>query len=59
MNREELIQILRDNLTIDTRENRGYYGDTSIAVQLKLDDDVISETYFYLPRECSHDDRYK
>lgn len=58
MNREELIEFLRENLSIDTRENRGYYGERSLTIQLKLGEEVISSEYVDMPRECSHRNDY-
>lgn len=50
MDRAELIQFLRDNLRIDAEIKRGYYSDEWVKLTLKLDDSVISECTFDLPK---------
>jgi hypothetical protein len=49
MTREEILELLRSELVVDTRLNldSGYYDESStlrVSVTLKLGDDVISES---------------
>ena len=46
MNEEELLQFLKEHLTIKCRTiNEFEYGEESKVVELKLDGEVISSTY--------------
>jgi len=46
MNKEELIAFLKENLTIEIKENSAQYGSAPYhTIYLKLCDEVISEQY--------------
>lgn len=52
MTKEELIEFISSNLTVDVSTNTtvGYYNDqsTTVTVRLLLDDEVISESVDYI-----------
>lgn len=52
MDKNELIQFLRDNLSINIHENREWCGSTTVHVDLKVDDVVVSTSYIDMPKEC-------
>lgn len=54
MDRNELIEFLKENLTLDTSEYHGYYGEHSITVMLKLGKDQIGSATIDLPEKCRH-----
>jgi len=58
MNKEELIEFLKENLSIEIKEPDSgcscCYGPPSVSVVLKLDGETISEDWFHLP-ECDHE----
>jgi RNA binding exosome subunit len=53
MDRQELLNFLKENLSIVVDQSFGYYGERSIVVQLKVDDTVVSSDSLTLPKECS------
>lgn len=53
MDKNELIEFLRDNLRISTRLVRGFYGEETVYIDLKAGDVVISTDSIDLPKECS------
>lgn len=53
MDKEELLEFLRDNLSISTREERGWYGDSTVYVDLKVGDVVVSSDSISMPKECN------
>lgn len=58
MTKEELIQFLRENLSINlSSQDGGCYDSASFTVKLLLDGEEISESYCTLPRE-RESDRY-
>lgn len=52
MDKNELIEFLKDNLSISTREYNGWYGDTTVYVDLKVGDVVVSSDSINMPKEC-------
>lgn len=46
MDKNELIQFLKDNLTIDADTERGYYGEESVSITIKLGGEQIAYCYF-------------
>lgn len=53
MDKNELIEFLKDNLSISTRPERGWYGDETVYVDLKVGDVVVSTDSINMPKECS------
>lgn len=50
MTKEELIDFLKDNLSITIEENFDYYGgDKNINVKLMIGNEEISSEYFTIP----------
>lgn len=46
---DTLIEILKDKLSIEFDETRGYYGDNSLIVKLLVDNEVISTASWNIP----------
>lgn len=49
MDEEAIKKYLMENLSLDAREQRGWYGEHSVYVQLKLGNEIISEAYINMP----------
>jgi hypothetical protein len=51
MNKEEMIEYLRENLRIEIKEDVNYYSQSrSFEFKLILENEVISSDSIYLPR---------
>lgn len=58
IDRDELLQFLRDNLRLDTKEHSGWYGDNYVDVMIMLGDQEVSSVCINMPRSCRHSDSY-
>ena len=45
MNEAEIIQFIKENLTVEVSKSSGFYGENEDTVQLFLCGEVISECY--------------
>lgn len=53
MDKEELIQFLRDNLSLVIDESRGWYGDHYVNIKLTLEGDTFTSATIDMPKECN------
>lgn len=53
MDREALIEQLKELLTIYVEESCGYYGESSVEVVLLIDGEKISSGTINLPEKCN------
>lgn len=59
MEKDEILELLKDKLRITLNTDRGYYSE-GVKVELYLDDELISSDSVEIPIEkCSHDTRYR
>ncbi len=49
MDEEAIKKYLKENLSLEIREERGYYGEHSIRIKLFIENDEISEAYINMP----------
>lgn len=49
----KVMELLRNELSLDTKENHGYYGEYYVTVELKLGEQVLSSVYVNMPKQCS------
>ena len=53
MDKNELIEFLKENLSISISTERGWYGDETVYVDLKVGDVVVSTDSINMPKECN------
>lgn len=53
MDREAILELLRESLSVSLDRGMAddFSGDTSVTIELRLFDEVISRDYIHLPRE--------
>lgn len=54
LTKEDVLQIIKDNVSIRVKEDKGYYGDTSVIVNLMVGDEVVSSDSYYIGPSKSH-----
>lgn len=54
MNKEELIQFLKENLSLEISEEHGFGEPDSINISIMLGNEEISKDYFNLPDSAAH-----
>lgn len=48
MSKEQLLEFLKENLTIEVKQTKGFYGEKHTEIVLSLDGERISSDYLYL-----------
>lgn len=55
MEREELIDFLKENLKLDSERTSCYYGSgEDITITLRLCGEELGSVYVSIPRKCEH-----
>ena len=53
MDEAAMLEFLRSKLSIQIKENFGWYGEHSITINLAIDDYVVSSDTMYMPKACN------